>query len=110
MSPGSTSSGCTLAQGFRIAGVGRAGVLRRLELGPHVAGEVRVGGQPFLGVGVLVDQVAQFVDDLTRRAAVEGGDVGQVDTAAVVQGHQQPFLGVADRGDGRAAAHHVLAA
>ena len=76
MSPGSTSSGCTGA-GPRRCGRRPRRRAPRLELGAHVAGEVGIGGLPFLGLGVLVDQVAQLVDDLTRRAAVERGDVGR---------------------------------
>ena len=39
--------------------------------------------------------------------SVERRDVGQVDTAALVEGDEQPFLGGADGGDGRARPDHV---
>ena len=40
--------------------------------------------------------------------AVERGDERQIDRAALVEGDEQPFLGAADRRDGRVLADHVL--
>ena len=56
----------------------------------------------------MVDEVAQLLDDLLLGLAVERGDVRKVDRSLAVEGHQQPFLGGGDGGDGRAFAHHVL--
>jgi hypothetical protein len=78
--------GLDLAQRLGVAG--RAGGLGGLQLGAHVAGEILVGGLPCSGLGVLIDQVAQFFDDAVFGRTVEAGDVGQVDAAALVEGDQ----------------------
>ena len=63
-------------QGLDIAGISRPGALGGGELGPHIAGEIGVGGLPVLGFRVGEDQVAQFGDDLLfaacRRVPMNG--------------------------------------
>ena len=93
MSPGSTSSGCTALQGGGIAGILRAGGLSGGELGPHVAGEIGVGGLPGSGLRVGEDEVAQFGNDFRFGFAVKLADERQIDLAALVEGDQQAFLG-----------------
>ena len=85
------------SQGLGVAGVIRPGTLGGGELGPHVAGEIGVGGLPGLRFRVVEDQVAQLGDDLLFGLAVERGDERQIDRAALVEGDEQPFLGAGDR-------------
>ena len=96
------------AQGLGVAGIGDASALGGRELGAHVAGEIDIGGLPGLGVGVLVDEVAQLGDDLAHRGLIERGDVGQIDDAALVEGDQQPFLGALHGRPRRVPPDHVV--
>ena len=95
-------------QRLGVSGVGRAGLLGFGQLRPDVAREIRVGGLPGFRFRVVVDEVAELRDDPLLGLAVERGDVGQVDGAAVVERDEQPLLGAVHRGDGRRAADHVL--
>ena len=73
--------GLHFPQGLDIAGKGRAGALGGGELGPHVAGEIGVGGLPGLGFRVGEDQVAQFGDDLCSSACRRGSPINGRSTA-----------------------------
>jgi hypothetical protein len=96
------------AQGLDITGIGASSTLGSCQLGPHVAGEVHIGRVPGLGVGVLVDEVAQLRDDLADWRPIQRGDEGQIDAAALIQGDQEPFLGALHGRPRRVAPHHVV--
>ena len=80
--------GLHVPQGLGVAGVGRAGGFGGGELGPHVAGEIGVGGLPGFRFRVVEDQVAQLGDDLLLGLAVERGDEGQIDRARAGRGRR----------------------
>ena len=96
------------AQGLSIAGIGGAGALGGRELGAHVAREIDIGGVPDLGVGVLIDEVAQLGDDLPDGRRIERRDIRQINDAPLVQGDQQPFLGALHGRSWRVAPDHVV--
>jgi hypothetical protein len=72
------------AERLGVAGVFRPCGLSGFQLGPHVAGEIGVGGLPGLAFRVAVNQVAQFPDNLRFRLAVEFGDERQIHHSALV--------------------------
>ena len=108
MSPGSTSSGWTCAEGLGVAGVFPSGAFGDFEFFADVPRQVGVGGLPFLRLGIAVDQIAQLGGDLRLRLAVELGDIGQVNRAAMIERNQQPLLGARHVSNRRLGADHVL--
>jgi hypothetical protein len=79
-----------LAQRLGIAGIGATGTLGGDELGAHVPREIDIRRVPGLGVGILVDEVAQLGDDLTHGGRIEHRDVGHIDEAPLVEETSSP--------------------
>ena len=84
----------------RVAGVG--------EFVADIAREIGVGGFPFVGFGIAEDQVAQFLNDLFFRLAVQLCDEVGVNTAVLVERNQQSLLGRIHAGDRGMPADHVF--
>ncbi|HET6879195.1 MAG TPA: hypothetical protein VFI31_03505 [Pirellulales bacterium] len=95
-------------QGLDVAGIDRLGGFGLLQRLSHVAGKIDVGRLPGVGLRVAVDKVAQFLDDAILQLAVALADIGQVNLAALVERHQQFFLGAINGGDFGRKADHIL--
>ena len=66
-----------------------------VQLVPHIAGQVVVGGDPGLGFGVVVGEVAEGGGHLGVVDGQQPGDGGQVEVAVLVQAQRDRVGGIA---------------
>jgi len=78
------------------------------ELFSDVAGEVDIGGFPFAGCGVFVNQVASSASICSSGSAIEFGDEIEIDATMLVERYKQPFLGLVTFVTGGVLADHVF--
>ena len=84
------------------------GLPRGCQLPPHVPGQVGIAGFIGAGFGVEEHELAQLGQDRVAVLAIQGGDVVEIDPAALIERNQQSFLGRRNRRDRGGRPDHIL--